>query len=631
MEEKQPIVILVHGTFSNKVKEENLKPNKSWSRIFFELFWELISLIFKPRSPEKLDLPDQGDQWWQIGSSFTDFLIQEGCNRGFLVAGDATHIANYQNSQDIDLTLPEHLRVFKWSSENSERDRFRAGSELLKVLCELEKEGRDYHLVGHSHGGSVIWAALKQSIMLRWNSFKGSEILRLNRLKSWTTVGTPFLHYRPVWLGLWYGKFITTLFFLICVLSSVGSSYFVINRFPHEFSDFTAPLTSWVLAFHHAPDWVIETIQSSEFIQFLYSIWNGPVPFTTWLKSAIVIVGGTLLLASPFILFYLTIRAYRTEAREVRREYFAQNQAILDFGGIWLGIWSREDEAINGLRNSTKIANQRILPSLTIPRDVVFVSDRWFFAARFFMRLFARTFYDPMIKFGDRLLLDRIAKGAQGLNRFGARVIAVSESPVLIDGYRPPPLPAEIDEILIDTANCALGKNLSNLSSVLRSELSKISNGTSNLTESRDTVLKELKGGELVHNSYFDNEYVRNAMVQHISSSSLDGIQVQEKSTSSCRGIASASFQFQLVWAPTLMFICIGLLGFAEFLFTDSVILTILIIVLINGIRLIRLSSNRKDSASRRPAMFWGVGFIVVFTIALIRIINDFLISISTT
>ena len=78
---------------------------------------------------------------------------------------------------------------FKWSGANSERDRRRAGQRLLSRLRRLEREGRSYHLVGHSHGGSVIWHSLWQSI----GDLKG--------LKSWTTVGTPFLEFAPIWTG----------------------------------------------------------------------------------------------------------------------------------------------------------------------------------------------------------------------------------------------------------------------------------------------------------------------------------------------------------------------------------------------------------------------------------------------
>src|SRR5262249_40642523 len=44
-------------------------------------------------------------------------------------------------------------------------------------------------LVGHSHGGSVIWHALVRSARASGTRLKG--------LQTWTTVGTPFLVFKP--------------------------------------------------------------------------------------------------------------------------------------------------------------------------------------------------------------------------------------------------------------------------------------------------------------------------------------------------------------------------------------------------------------------------------------------------
>ena len=55
---------------------------------------------------------------------------------------------------------PREGEVFHWSGENSERSRIKAGRDLLEYLLALESAGRGYHLIGHSHGGSVIWHAL---------------------------------------------------------------------------------------------------------------------------------------------------------------------------------------------------------------------------------------------------------------------------------------------------------------------------------------------------------------------------------------------------------------------------------------------------------------------------------------
>ena len=76
---------------------------------------------------------------------------------------------------------------FVWSGENSERERRQAGSELLKVLQGLEARNETYSVVGHSHGGSVIAAALVESVARK---------RPLEHLKRWITVGAPFVALR---------------------------------------------------------------------------------------------------------------------------------------------------------------------------------------------------------------------------------------------------------------------------------------------------------------------------------------------------------------------------------------------------------------------------------------------------
>ena len=77
-------------------------------------------------------------QWWQPGSQF------EADMRSLLETPE-------DNLDIVDFT---------WSGDNSELGRRTAGRELLARMRELERRGEPYVLVGHSHGGSVIAAAL---------------------------------------------------------------------------------------------------------------------------------------------------------------------------------------------------------------------------------------------------------------------------------------------------------------------------------------------------------------------------------------------------------------------------------------------------------------------------------------
>lgn len=114
-------------------------------------------IVGPPDAPAPAEL-----QWWQAGSACEQELRQ-------LVG-----------AQDGELTFVP----FRWSGENSERERRKAGAELFALLRDLESRNETYCIVGHSHGGSVIAAALLESVARK---------VPLNGLKRWITVGTPFV------------------------------------------------------------------------------------------------------------------------------------------------------------------------------------------------------------------------------------------------------------------------------------------------------------------------------------------------------------------------------------------------------------------------------------------------------
>lgn len=106
--------------------------------------------------------PLEGQSWWQRGSSFASRLPE-------LVEG-------------VDGKLG--IEPFVWSGLNSETERRHAGERLAARLAELEAAGEPYAVIGHSHGGSVLGAALLNAARNRQP---------LQRLQRWITVGTPFI------------------------------------------------------------------------------------------------------------------------------------------------------------------------------------------------------------------------------------------------------------------------------------------------------------------------------------------------------------------------------------------------------------------------------------------------------
>jgi hypothetical protein len=106
--------------------------------------------------------PEEGDKWWQRGS--------ECCG----------HVGELVEAEDGNLKIEPVV----WDGLNSERSRQSAAAKLLDRMSALEKAGEPYCVVGHSHGGSVISAAL-----LRAAFYKRP----LEKLSRWITIGTPFI------------------------------------------------------------------------------------------------------------------------------------------------------------------------------------------------------------------------------------------------------------------------------------------------------------------------------------------------------------------------------------------------------------------------------------------------------
>jgi hypothetical protein len=82
---------------------------------------------------------DDGPQWWQRGSSFSQRLRDELIARG--------------------IADPE-IRPFHWSGSNSDFDRMAGSLRLAKLLRTLARQGRRHAVLAHSHGGNVTVEAL---------------------------------------------------------------------------------------------------------------------------------------------------------------------------------------------------------------------------------------------------------------------------------------------------------------------------------------------------------------------------------------------------------------------------------------------------------------------------------------
>lgn len=141
--------------------------------------------------------PVAGETWWQFGSPFT------------------ARLATYLEADQGFITHDP----FVWDGLNSENSRRAAGRALAEKMAGLESRGEPYAIVGHSHGGSVVSAALLDAARSQST---------LPNLRRWITIGTPFIkteRQRNLFLRIGvFGKaiYLTLLTFMILVALASG-------------------------------------------------------------------------------------------------------------------------------------------------------------------------------------------------------------------------------------------------------------------------------------------------------------------------------------------------------------------------------------------------------------------------
>lgn len=407
------------------------------------------------------DEADEGPRWWQRGSD---------------------------TWRSLQALLPSGIAlgdVFHWNEgPNSARGRLGAALDLLEKLKELENRGQGYHLVGHSHGGSVIWECLQQAVIQRsrWRVKPAlRETLQLRWLRSWTTVGTPFMQFAPGqiplgrsrifgWYMRWYGRVEGWMArFLPRLLDSLQS---IMAALVLVLLTGLAVLI-WVMEPNSAPAYFVSGI----FVFFLFmSVFAGA--FET-----------------------------QVERTQFHRERNAAQIAAKEFGQRWFGIYSKDDEAIGGLRATLNL-KLKVVPKRTLANQV-FYSDRVFRWLRPLRQVIFRLYNLLIPPLGDRFISSQLARSAQGNDRPGTVIQHISPGPIPCeDGYLP--LPQSVNERLVDFAN----ERAQRLVPELRKMLGNLAaSGLQVLQEERQHV--DISAG-LVHNSYFANEDVLKLITWHI-------------------------------------------------------------------------------------------------------------------
>ncbi|MGO4682897.1 phospholipase effector Tle1 domain-containing protein [Hyphomicrobium sp. 2TAF46] len=238
---------------------------------------------------------DVGQSWWQKDSAF-----QKKTAEIVELAGDGIEVV-----------------PFHWGAgPNSETMRRAAGAKLYEQLRGYDEAGIDYYVIGHSHGGSVIYDALLRS---------AAKAAPLERLKSWLTVGTPFLDFKPSWLlfnrlNIW-GQ--------VVYVTGIGILLLAIGILTSRYLDL--PFAQTVSA----------SLGDKAFANFYY-------PMLSFFFGYAIMCFGILT-----VIERLTKRWYSDRDKTAARDLYEKK---------WVGLWHHDDEAISALAN-VRALHRAIIPS----------------------------------------------------------------------------------------------------------------------------------------------------------------------------------------------------------------------------------------------------------------------------
>jgi hypothetical protein len=444
VDSSDPVVILVHGTFAG-------------------------------------DARNSGDKWWQFGSRAANHL-QTRLPAGVNIASDSD--------------------VFHWSGENSERARNKAAIDLLAHMERQEQAGRDYHLVGHSHGGSVIWNALRMATLRRRD---------LVHLKSWTTVGTPYLQHRgrraldPMnMISMFAGMLLLPMAFraLMTLTTMVGHALtgnnVIMKLAPDADIGYIAIIRSPIFA---ALNWIGVSVRNLPDGVYIgkYDPTKGQslVDYFFTTPEGLLLLGVTMFVIYAFLhLSMLCIRP-ALESYRLRAEERLQLRTFEVYGLRSLSLWSPDDEAINGLRTTLEISINFVRKM--IPQERVFLSDVVSCLSLPYFWIFSPIYNRWVQPRLDSVVRRMVIRSAQGNDRPAATIFAVTPSPVQELRDCAPSLPERLNQRIVSVAD----HHARDIAPMLRSLLA-----TASFASGFEAFCRELSGKELVHTSYFDHPEV---------------------------------------------------------------------------------------------------------------------------
>jgi hypothetical protein len=354
--------------------------------------------------------PANPNRWWQRGSTFCVALDSMISPKGLCApAGlDSLTIRPWWHwlwTKFVGETAPNPApeAVFHWSGDNRESARRAAGQLLLDHMRQFDALGVPFHVVAHSHGGSILWEALFRA---------EREGKPLGQLASWTTVGAPFIRFRTdfsrLWLIIplvlvvlmaalqwpWFADYWAQTLpqadapwgftFLACLLA-----YYALTALPALLIRLMWSFYSWTVAqdrpglvpMARTREW--DDIISTVLALIALMATAGAVALTVparirsllraadlrdltpffaclWFTLALIAAAGTLVVVVAVVYRIL----------ECRDRMRWENAAWSRYGAKYLGIaLTRDDEAILGLRVVRRGVRGTILPRFPSPRE----------------------------------------------------------------------------------------------------------------------------------------------------------------------------------------------------------------------------------------------------------------------
>ena len=386
-----------------------------------------------------------------------------------------------------------------------------ASRQLLAHLESLEEKGQGYHLVGHSHGGSVIWHALQLATSHRKS---------LDHLRSWATVGTPFLQYRT--RGFLNAVNVFNLLLAIVLIKPVLTAFAgVLQMLGAALSGTESSRVTDAATEHVATSfWSRPVLRTAEVFGMHVSTSGNSVQIGSFDSSSGQTLGnflvtspqGWLLLALALLVVYVYLNLAGfflgpvLETLQHRGERRLRTATMSHYAARWLGIWSRDDEAINGLRATLSLSVSFV--SKLAPRERVLLSDNVSLLSRPYFWVLGPVFNRLLRPVLDHLVRVRVVKTAQGNNRPATEVIDVLFTPITLEPPSAwPPLPPWLDTKIEDTANSYARSIAPKLRRLLAAP-----SFSSVLEAAEDSF----SGRELIHTSYFDHPEVLDLLTMHM-------------------------------------------------------------------------------------------------------------------